>query len=387
MAVANLFTKVWMDQALAKRPDKAFITQGFKGLSFFPMKRVYAYHVMWDMAKMQSHMAGLYAHDGVPIPGFDEDFESVQTNVMHIMGMRILSPDTVLKLRDINELAVSNNLTRSLKAQYLGKVGRKLGASQDEVDNVIEHLCMSLLQGRIRWPPRDESDVAISNAPNYWGHITIDQPTGYPPQCIQDATNLTGYASRAGTRVVWSNTTSAKPRVDMDVIEEYLTETFGVSLDGARIIMSRTMLSHLCFNEDIVGWIKGTDSGLKFVDKNTLKEFLNTKLGWNIETYDAKWTYESAGVGSEAGITETQVRFMPRGRVLIIPQGVTGGDNGYFATAPDLGAPDGERLGQYSWNYSLPKPPWTTEVGTGIHGFPILKHSDDAAIFVLNALS
>jgi len=387
-SIENLFSRGWLDSSLEKRPTKAFIKDKHKGRSFFPLKRVYAYHVMWDMAKNQAHLAGLYAHDGVPIPGQDEDFESVQTNIMHIMASRILSPDTVLKLRDIGELQIVNTLTTGLKARYLGKVGTKLGKCEDEVDYVVEYLCMHLLQGRIQWPPKDNDGNDISGAPNYWGGITFDLPTGYAPQCIQNVTTLQGFGGHNGAQAVWSDWTNSKPRQDMMVIEEYIGETYGVDMEGARVIMSRTMLHDLCFNADMVAWIKGTDPGIKFVDANQLKGAVATLLGWNIETYDAKWTYESAGIGSEGGVTETQIRYMPRGRVLIVPQGAASSEEeAYFATAPDLGAPDGERLGQYTWNYSEPKPNWHTEVGTGIHGFPILKRSDDSGIFILNALS
>ncbi len=118
----NPFGRRWMDTALEKRPTRPAIQQKYIGLEYFPMRRVWDYELTWDLIKSANHLAGLYAHDGIPIPGNDPDYEQVIADIMHIMANRIIKPNVVMKLRQAGELSVHNTLVRSIRQKLLGHV-------------------------------------------------------------------------------------------------------------------------------------------------------------------------------------------------------------------------------------------------------------------------
>ena len=383
----NPFSRTWMDAALEKRPTRQAIRQNYIGLTLFPLRRVWEYELTWDLVKSANHLAGIYAHDGVPIPGNDPDYETLVSDVMHLMASRIISPGTVMKLRQAGELPVNNTLVRSARSKLLAEIGGKLGSTQDEIEGQIEYLCMHALQGSITWPPQTWAGAAITPAPAYWGDVTFMKSMGYPANFTQAATTLAGHNARAGGGLAWSNTAS-NPILDLEVIAEYINEQTGLDAWGADIYMSRTTLSYMAQNALVLQWIRGTygppAAGLTgFINQADLKDYIATKLGYNIHLYDAQWTYES-GLSSPTGPTETRIKFLKEGRLIILPKGTVGNGATEFASAPDLGAPDGERLGLYTWSDQMSRPPWTTEVGSGIHGFPIMKAIE--GIFIFSAL-
>jgi hypothetical protein len=385
----NPLHRVWMDAALRERPTKESIKQRYLGDQFFPLKRVFSYELTWDIIKASNPLAGIYAHDGVAIPGSDPSFSQKIADIMHIMASRTLSQDIVMKVRDAGELSVFNALTRSLRAKYQSHVTKKLGSCQDEVEGTMEYLRMKALQGSIPWPPTAEDGSAISDAPASWGDVSFTLSMGFGASYIQNASTLTGVSGGlTAANVPWSTIATADPIRDLEVISQFIEEDTGVDPMGATLLCSRHLLSYLSQNAAILKWIRGVngpaiESTQAFINTDTLKSAIQTRLGYTIKTYDARWTYVSSGKGSEAGETTTLVRFLPKDKLIIIPQGViTPGENAFFATAPDLIAKNGENLGPFTWSHTEEVPPGRTELGVGIHGFPILK--DPKGLFVLD---
>jgi hypothetical protein len=160
---------------------------------------------------------------------------------------------------------------------------------------------------------------------------------------------------------------------------ELISETLGIEAHGSRIIMGKGLLSHLCFNEKIISWIKGTEAGVKMVNVSELQDFIKTRLGYTIEEYNAQWTYRT-GFDAQGGPTVNAVRFMDRMRLIIIPPNT---DLGYFAMAP---SPDGAyKTGKYTWMAQDDEPPWETRVGEGLVGFPVFERADQVFIFDANS--
>lgn len=384
----NPLSRVWMAGALEQRPTKPSIQQRYLGLSFFPMKRVNSYELTWDLIQASNPLAGIYAHDGVAIPGSDPSYEQRIADIMHIMASRTLSQDIVMNIRDAGELSVFNALTRSLRQKYQSHVLKKLANCQDEVEATIEYLCMRALQGTIPWPPTDAAGAAIANPPGYWGDISFTLSMGFRSNFIQSATTLagvTGGLTAAG--VSWATIATADPIRDLEVIAQLIEEDTGLDPMGSTVICSRHVLSFMAQNTNVLRWIRGTtgappDGGLQYINQFALKEYLETRMGFKFQTYDARWTYTSAGVGSDAGETQTMIRFLPIDKLIIIPPGALAGDNAMFATAPDLVARDGDNLGPFTWSSTEDTPPGRTELGVGIHGFPIIR--DPQSIFVLD---
>lgn len=389
MAYPNPFSRVWLDSYIQENPTTQALKQRYIMKDFFPFKRVNEYSVVWDIMLSGNRMAGLYAHDGVPIPGQGYDYKQMMSDVTHIMASRTIKPSTLLELRQIGELSVHNTFVRSHRQRLLEEIGKMVTDCQDRVESVIEYLCTQALTGTIVWPPVDDTGTAISNPPASWGNVAIASlDLGFRSTFKQAATTLSGWNSESGGGVAWSTTATSTPRHDLDVINTLFEETTGISMDNATILMSRTMLRYLGKNAELLKFVYDTTNGgyaPNFLEPSQVEKVFQTELGYNIRTYDAKWTYPSNIAATATAPTENQVRFLNRKWVIIIPQGVLGEGNADFAVAPDLGAPNGENLGLYSWSHALEKPPWTREVGCGIHGFPRLKSSQE--IFVFDALN
>jgi hypothetical protein len=378
-----------MDTFIQENPTTESLKQRYIMRDFFPFKRVNEYNVVWDIMLSGNRLAGLYAHDGTPIPGQGYDFKQMMSDVTHLMASRTIKPAVLLELRQIGELSVHNTFVESHRQRLLEEIGKMITDCQNRVEGVIEYLCTQALTGTIDWPPVDDSGVAISNPPASWGNVAIASlDLGFRSTFKQAATTLSGWNSESGGGYAWSDTTNSTPRADLDVINTLFEETTGISMDGATILMSRTMLRYLGKNAELLKYYEQTSGGGyggRFLDPSQVERIFETELGYKIRTYDAKWTYPSDIGATATAPTENQVRFLNRKWVIIIPQGVLGEGNASFAVAPDLGAPNGENLGLYSWSHGLEKPPWTREVGCGIHGFPMFKSSQE--LFVFDALN
>lgn len=377
----NPLTTQFLDKAVKERPDTEAIRQNYLGLGLMPLKEVPDYELTWDIIKSQNHLAGIYGHDGVPIPGDDTDYEQMIADIINIMMNRVLDEQTVMVLRDPGEPSLRSRVVNAARTKAMRKLREKIAVCDDEVNATIEYLIMHALQGSITWPPTDNAGNPIVSAPAYWGNASFTLSMGFRANFIQNASTLVGWASRAGGGQNWQHA-SADPILDLEVISQLIVETTGMSMDGADIIMSRGVLSWLATRANVLTWFRGTDVGQKFVDTSKLKDFLATRLGYNLRTYDARWTY-SVPSTSTGGDAETFIKFLAEGKCIILPKGVLDGDRAYFATAPSKG--NGWRSGKYTWHVEQERPPWEEEVGVGIKGFPILKSVRE--VFVLDAFS
>jgi hypothetical protein len=286
-------------------------------------------------------------------------------------------------LRDAGEPAVENNATlKSVRQRHLDKLAEKVANADDEVDAVMEYMALQALQGSITWPPLSATGIPIVNPPASWGGVSFTLSMGFRANFIQNISTLAGWNARAGGGLAWTNNAS-NPVLDLEVIAELMQETTGMSMMGATAIMSRSVLSRLAFNTTVLTWVRGTigpaGGNLNFIDVGELKNFITTKLGWNIRIYDSIWTYPS-NLGGAGGPTENHVKFLPEGKMIVIPKGALEG-NAFFATAPDPGSDNSWNTGKYTWVYRMPTPPWTTEIGVGLHGFAVLKSAREIACF------
>ena len=379
----NPLTRAWLDAAIQARPTKAALKQQYIGSEYFPLRPVQDYELTWDVIGSGNRMAGIYAHDGVPVPGDDYDYSQKMADVVNVMASRVVDNKTVMVLRDAGEPAVENNATlKSVRQRHLDKLAEKVANADDEVDAVMEYMALQALQGSITWPPLSATGIPIVNPPASWGGVSFTLSMGFRANFIQNISTLAGWNARAGGGLAWTNNAS-NPVLDLEVIAELMQETTGMSMMGATAIMSRSVLSRLAFNTTVLTWVRGTigpaGGNLNFIDVGELKNFITTKLGWNIRIYDSIWTYPS-NLGGAGGPTENHVKFLPEGKMIVIPKGALEG-NAFFATAPDPGSDNSWNTGKYTWVYRMPTPPWTTEIGVGLHGFAVLKSAREIACF------
>lgn len=375
----NPLSRTYLDGVLKERPDHDAWRAQYIGPTLFPKKDVPAYRLAWDVIRSENNLAGIYAINGRPLPGSDMRFAEKFQEVQNIMSSRVIDPEDVMYLREAGEVAVGS-AGWNLKRAAQDHINAQISACDDEIDAQKEYLALKALQGQIVWPPVDGSGNAITPAMPQWGHVQIT--VNYPIRTVfnQDATTLVGYSARTGGAAAWTDTVNSNPLLDLEVIAELIEETIGVNAHGSRIICGGGLLSRLCFNEEIISWIKGNGEGtIKYVAPEEVKGLIKTKIGYTLEEYNAKWTYRS-NLDSPDGPTITAVPFLTRNRMIIIPPGV---DLGYMASAP---SPDGKyQSGKYTWSVRDEEPPWETRVGAGEVCWPVFKNAD--AVFLFDAAS
>jgi len=374
----NPLSKVFLTGVIESRPDHQAWRAYYKGLSLFTPDEVAGYKLAWDVVMSENNLAGIYAINGRPIPGSEMLFAERFQEVKNVMSSRVIHPSDVMILREPGTPAVGTQ-SWNMKAEAQKKLVKNVNACDDEVDAQVEYLCMGALQGQIVWPPVAADGTAIAVPMPQWGNVQLT--INFPIRTVfnQDATTLVGYSARNGTQVLWTDYVNSDPLFDLEVISELISETLGIDAHGSRILMGHSLLSHLCFNESIISWIKGTEAGVKMVDVSELQNFVQTRLGYTIEEYNARWTYRT-GSDAQAGPTVNSVPFMNGMRMIIIPPNT---DLGYYAMAP---SPDGlYKPGKYNWMAQDQEPPWETRVGEGLVGFPVFQRADQVFIFDANS--
>lgn len=375
----NPLTTQYLDAAIQARPTSQAIRQSYIGLSLMPMKAVPDYELTWDIIRQQNHLSGIYAMTGAPIPGDGPDYEQLIADVVNIMGSRELDEQTVMTLREPGELSLQSRVLNAARSKARRKLREMLGQCDDEVDATIEYLIMHALQGSIVWPPRDASGSVIASIPAYWGDAVFTLSMGLRAALVQDISALSGHSARPGGGQNWKHA-SADPVLDLEVIAENTTELTGLNMEGAMLIMSRSVLSWMATRPNVLLWFRGAHEGQKFINTAALKEFLESQLGYVVKLYDSKWTY-SVPTASPSGPVESSIRFLKEGRMLVIPKAALGSDTAYFASPPTSGPEDAYNPGKYTWALKEKRPPWSWDLGVGIKGFPILKTSQEIGVY------
>jgi hypothetical protein len=381
--------------AIQERPDRNAIRQGYIGSTLLPMREVPERRLMWDSLVSENNLAGFYSSKGHAIPGDDVMFKTHFANLVDVKAARYLDPDIVGKVRDPGMPAViaaagESWVVKGIQQRIQMHVRDNLAWCDDAVDAQIEYMQINAMLGEISWPPKDASGNPITSPMPHWNAeetMTITYPLY--ASFKQDATTLTGYGSRAGAHIAW-NATNADPIKDLEVIAELMVEEKGLDPTGGTVVMSRSTLSQLAFNANVLRWITGvsvdsTDGMVTnsspapgFADISAVKSFIKTRLGYNIVTYDAQWTYREHNPGAMPTIR--RVKFLPEGKVLIIPPG---SQPGFLAVSPHETQDGSYRSGKIPWVYREPIPPYERQMGVSLVAFPVLTRPEEH--FVLNA--
>lgn len=376
----NPLNTAYLTGAVKSRP-LSYERQGYLGRKLMPEKDVFDYELTWDVVKAENQLAGVYAIAGKPVPGSDMLFTQMFANVVNLMAARVVDPQSVMVLRDPGMPNIRSRAEESASAKARRKVAQATAWCDDRVEALVEYLIMNAIQGQIDWPP---PAIAPTSWEPQYGNATFNITFPLRATFKQAATTLTTTIEgkvRNGAQVAWDQAGS-DPMKDLEVITAYINEVTGVDARNSTMIMSSGVLSYMAENQKVIDRIQGTDRGIGFLNVNTLKDYLRDNLGFKITQYDSQYTYRT-NVGGSSGPTINPVRFLPRGRVIILPPGET---IGYFATAPHAGPDDAYEPGKYAWVVKDKKPPFETELGVGQIGFPIME-LDASSIFILDAWS
>lgn len=383
--------------AIQERPERNAIRMGYIGDTLFPRKDVPERRLMWDTLVSENNLAGFYSVKGQAVPGSDLMFATHFADLIDIKASRYLDADLVSKLRDPGMPAViknagDSNTIRGIVERVNSHVRDNLAWCDDAVDAQMEYMALQAIRGQIVWPPRDADGASISDAMPHWNpEMELSVDMGLKSEFTQDASTLSGYKSRTGGGAAWTDA-SADPIKDLEVIAEYMVEETGIDPYGARIIMSRSTLSRIAFLPNVLRWITGAYSGtanvepnanpaMGYADVNTVKNFIQTRLGYEIQLYDAQWTYRT--LNKTTGVeTVKRVKFLPEGKIVILPRGF---EIGYMAQAPHETQAGTWVTGKAPWVWQSDKPPIQREMGVNVVAFPIVTRTNE--IFNLDVYS
>ena len=371
----RLLSPTFLMGALKSRPE-SYTRQGYIGRKFFKEQYVPTWELTWDVVSAENQLAGIISRGGKPVPGDDMLYTQMFANLVALGAMRVVDRNAVKVVRDPGMANVTTKAARDAAQRAAKKIREALAWCDDRIEALVEYMCVNAMQGQITWPP---PNVPESEWEPQWGDVTFSITFPFRSNFKQQASTLVGYDGRTGTQVPWTDPANSNPIKDLEVIAELITETTGLNARGATIITSSGVISRLTENQVFLNRIAGTDRGIQFLNVGDLKNFITDNLGFKIVQYDAQWTYRR-NVDSDTGPEIVVQRFLPRGRLIIIPPGE---ELGFLATTEQAG-PDGKYYtGKFVWQNEDKEPPFDVRLGVSAVYWPVLTRAD--SIFVFDA--
>lgn len=379
----DMLTSAFLVGAVNDKPSKEAIRQSYRGLELLPWEEVPERQVVWDIMYSENNLAGFYGPKGEAVPGDDVMFSTTMATLSDIKASRTLETWAAQQLRDPGELAVYRTGTqagRSREQKLKEHINKRLAWCNEAVDAQIEYIAMQALQGTVVWPPVDSDGNAIANPMPHWNaDLSLSISVGLPAAQNQNVTTLSGYNSRTGAGLAWTNA-SATPFNDLDIINEYMIKTFGVNLRGGTVLIDSVTLGYMSRNTSILNWVAGSNyeqpGARQFADIETIKSAIKAQFGWTLVPYDAQWTYRSP-VGANRD-TIQRVDFLKEGKIVVLPPG---GPVGTMMTAPQMTKDRKFVYRKMGWEYQNPKPPYDIELGVNAVCWP---RFNEFSWFVLN---
>lgn len=397
----DMLSPVFLDGLIQRRNNREHmdaVTRQYIGDEFFPVKDYPEHKLMWETLKDETvnDLAGVYAlKDRAVTKSEERSWETHFAEMVVFKAARTLDQDIVTKVRDPGMPALYSAsgdtpfLIREWARRVQEHVTRRIVWCDNSINATREYLALSAMRGVLTWPPRNANGTPIVNPPAYWNadaSMKITFP--YHAPFRQKATTLYGTPNTSGVAetsdgLKWSNA-AANIIEQLDLIAEFMIHEKNVDANDAEIIMSRTLLRKLQYNTLILKWLVGDNweqSGARnFIPPKAVSDFIVSRLGYTIRTYDAKWTYPNP-TETDPAATST-VRFLPDNLVIIKPRG---SKVGVMAQGPHE-TPEGTwKTGKISYVYRDPRPPHEREMGITWIGFPIMQYPDEH--FILDALN
>ncbi len=374
----NMLEPTYLIGAVNDKPSAEAIRGQYIGNRLFPWENTPERQFIWDVMYSENNLAGVYDERGDAIPGDEMLFSSMIGNLIDIKASRTLDSWTTRAMRDAGMPAVYKGaaggsfLMSSIEARMKANINKLVADCNNRVDAQIEYFAMHALQNSVVWPPVDNAGAAITTPMESWNYkMTFTVPFGLPALQNQNVTTLTGYNGAVGGGVAWSTHATANPILDLDVVDEYMAKTKGIGMRGGTVIMDSTTLRHLAQCTNVLNWLVGTQytqsSAPNFADPEQLRTVIKTKLGWNIEVYNAQWTFRGNNPGGKP--TVQRVDFLHAGKVIILPNATS--SVGSMMTTALESTPGGAWVyGKMGWSYQNPKPPFDIQLGVNATAWP-----------------
>lgn len=392
----NLLEPQYLMGLLAERQDFGLERPKYIGNKYFLRRNFPEQTVLWETVQRENRLAGVYSAKGKAIPGDDIGFGSAFAKLVWIKAAKYLDPDIVTKIKDPGMVAVykeggSAFTIQSIADRVAAKVRKYLTFIDDQLAAQEEYFATQAMQGELNWPPLGANGQPLSASvlaanPEWNKDEQIHITWPFVAKFKQDIKNLagvpaiTGATDRAGSGLWW-NEANANPRHDLEVIADMMLELKGVDPENATLIMSRKVLSYMAELANIQRWVVGVNyeavnAGMA-ADIFKLKEKIQTMFGYDIQLYDAKWTYLD-GKDADGKDIVRSVRFLPEWRMLVVPKGE---EFGVMAQAPHENQANDWVYGPSVWVYTDPRPPREREMGIDNICFPLLQQPEGVGVF------
>lgn len=388
----NMLEPTYLIGAVNDKPSTEAIRGQYIGNRLFPWENTPERQFIWDVMYSENNLAGVYDERGDAIPGDEMLFSSMIGNLIDIKASRTLDSWTTRAMRDAGMPAVykgaagGSHLMSSIEQRMKANINKLVADCNNRVDAQLEYFAMQALQGSVQWPPVDNTGAAITTPMESWNYkMTFNVPFGLPTLQNQNVTTLTGYNSAAGAHALWSDHTNANPILDLDVIDEYMAKTFGINMRGGTVLMDSTVLRHMAQCTNVLHWLVGTyysqPGAPAMADAEQVRTEVKSKLGWNIQPYNANWTFRGNNPGGKP--TVQTVSFLKPSYIVILPAGSE--KVGTMMTTALESTPGGAWVyGKMGWSYQNPKPPFDIQLGVNATAWPRV---DSYSWFVLKVLA
>ena len=404
----DMLSPIFMDEVIRRRntlEHTETVAKAYIGREFFPFRDFPERRILWESVQDQTvnDLAGIYAwKDRALVKSDDRTWDTHFAELVVVKAARTLDPDIVTKVRDPGMLAVykaggSAFAVQAWRQRVADHISKRLQWMDDAVNAVNEYFAWSAILGTLVWPPRDASGAAIVNPPSWWNpeaKMIIRFPFHAPFH--QKASTLSGELNVSGVPETSDGLTWDDPNANiieqLDLIANFMLSEKNIDANDAELIMSRKLFRKLQYNELFLKYLVGgavtagaaanfQQSGARnFIPPMAVKDFIESRLGFAIRLYDAKWTYPDPQPDLPEK-TKT-VRFLPDNLVVIKPREAR---FGWMAQAPHENSQGQWATGKHAFVYRDPRPPYEREMGLTWIGFPILQHCDEH--FILDALN
>lgn len=380
----DLLTHVHLYRILQELPTYGSV-EGHAWQRFFPPDQSPSPQVMWTLARTEGNLAGVLSMRGVAIPieKLAEDREFA--DMANIGASWRVDPLVVQAALDPGAFALVNNLESPSGQELLRKINDEMVGGATECLLMMERqrekfAIDALTKFNVQWPPLDAAGAAIANPMDHWNaNMVINFNYTKEPTFHQKATTLAGYGGELGGQIAW-NQPGAKILRDFRVIGRQMKKLKGLNAKRGRVVTDGITIETMAEQDEVRDLILGKNreqvGARDFVDTDTLVDFVENKLGWQIEEYAAPpWTYRTYTSGRAV---INPVDYWPEGTLVFIPEGVTPGNMMESLHETQDGRFD---YGNIPWFKRDDEPPYQRRGGVRAVAWPVFPHSKEIFVF------
>ena len=328
--------RIWR-RALEQLP----IPAQYIGDSIFPEEDVPGDKLQWPIYSSDNGMSPFVALDQESPVMDEEEFTIMFADLAYVREKFNLLEHDVRMLRELGDLPVDGAISSFIQNKQKN-IARRMARLRRRVLARKEWMQINCALGSISYVPNAQSGVKFALT------FPVVPHTAAP---------------------LWSDTAGSDP------VKDFQDWTVNLDYNIGRMIIGRSDLLNLARNTKIRNAMFTQANNVPTtVSIQAAKTFFSEELGIQITEYNARY---STRTFNGSTYTTTQSRFLPNGKVILLPEGER---VGYFATAPSV-YNNFANPGLFTWfddpeNGGGSRDPYVFSAGVGIYGFPVFEWPD-----------